>query len=117
MLGLDANLVSRDKEVVDAYVNDPLVYTGKTTARLGAEMLAGMTRLLAERDTIRLPIILMHGTEDGLADPAGSQEMYDAVASEDKTLKFYEGFYHEIFNDFDKEVVLEDLQQWLDAHL
>ena len=117
ILGLDANLVSRDKDVVDAYVNDPLVYTGKTTARLAAEMLAVMTRVLAERGEIKLPLILMHGSEDGLADPAGSQEMYDAVASEDKTLKFYEGYYHEIFNDTGKEVVLEDLYQWMEAHL
>lgn len=117
VLGLDANLISRDKNVVDAYVNDPLVYTGKTTARLGAEMLAGMSRLLAERGRISLPIILMHGSEDGLADPAGSQELYDAVASEDKTLKFYQSYYHEIFNDIGKEAVLNDLYQWLEAHL
>ena len=99
LLDLDANLISRDKAVVDAYVNDPLVYTGKTTARLGAELLTAMTRLHNEQRKISLPIIFMHGSEDGLADPDGSQKLFDAVSSEDKTLKFYQGYYHEIFND------------------
>ncbi len=46
---LDAGTVSKDPAVVDAYVNDPLVYTGKITARFGAGMLATMQRVTDQR--------------------------------------------------------------------
>jgi alpha-beta hydrolase superfamily lysophospholipase len=114
---LDANSVSRDKAVVDAYVNDPLVYTGKITSRMGAELLRGMQQLREHMAAIKLPIYIIHGSEDRMADPESAQELYDGISSEDKTIKYYEGFYHEVFNDFGKEQVLADLQAWFEAHL
>lgn len=114
---LDANSVSRDPEVVDAYVNDPLVYTGKMTARFGAEGIKAMQRVTSRMAEISLPIYIFHGSADAMANPSGSQDLYDTVSSTDKTLKFYEGYYHETLNDFGKEVVLDDLKGWLEAHL
>lgn len=117
LLGLVAEGVSRDPAVVQAYVNDPLVYTGKTTARLAAEMLLAIQRVTAEAATITLPILLLQGSADKLVDPAGAQMLYDAVSSTDKTLKVYEGFYHEVFNEQERGRVLSDVEAWLAAHL
>jgi len=117
LLALDANGVSSDPQVVSAYVNDPLVYTGKTTARLAAEMLGGMQRVTAAAHTLRLPIILVQGSADKLVDPDGAKMLYEKASSKDKTLKVYEGFYHEVFNEPGRAQVLQDVEAWLAARI
>ena len=89
---LDAEKISRDPAVVDAYVKDPLVYTGKITARLGAEMLKAMGHATESAAGIRLPILIVQGGADKLVDPGGAQLLYDSVGTADKTIKIYEGF-------------------------
>ncbi len=117
MIQLDAAGVSRDPAVVDAYVNDPLVFHGKLTARLIAELSATMDDTLSRAAEIRVPVIFMHGEEDLLTSPSGSQEMFAHVSSEDKTLKLYPGLYHEIFNEPEQDAVLADMSTWLEARL
>lgn len=113
---VDPNGVSRDPAVVKAYIEDPLVHNGKTTARLGAEMLRAMQRVTAERGTIRLPVLVIQGEADPLVDAHGSREFAEALGSVDKTYREYPDRYHESFNDLGKEVILSDLQAWLDVH-
>ncbi len=117
ILQLDANGVSKDPSVVAAYVNDPLVYTGKITARLGAEMLKTMQDVTEKANKISLPITIVQGGNDLLVDPNGAQLLYDLVSSADKTIKIYDGLYHEVFNEPEREQVLNDVQKWLEARL
>ncbi len=114
LIGLEAEGVSRDPEVVDAYVNDPLVHIGKYTSRLAAELLKAMERVSANAGTIKLPVLLLQGSADKLVDPSGAQILHDALGSEDKTLKIYEGLYHEVFNEPEHEQVLGDVKSWLE---
>jgi acylglycerol lipase len=116
VLALDVNGVSRDPEVVRAYVADPLNFQGKTTARLAAEMLKAMQRVAAGVSTITLPLIVVQGSADRLVDPAGAQMLYDKAGSQDKTIKIYDGLYHEVFNEPEHDQVLADVAAWLDAH-
>jgi acylglycerol lipase len=113
---LDASTISRDPAVVAAYDNDPLVYRGKVPARTGAELIGTMQALPDQVSQLRLPILIMHGTDDRLGDPQGSQWLFQSVGSSDKTLKLYEGYYHEIFNEPEHERVLADVETWLAAH-
>jgi alpha-beta hydrolase superfamily lysophospholipase len=117
LIQVDASGLSKDPTVVDAYVNDPLVFTGKTTARLAAEMLKIMQRVTDHAASIHLPIMIVQGSEDKLVDPGGAPMLHNAVSSEDKTLKVYDGMYHEVFNEPERDQVLSDVQDWLDAHL
>ena len=114
---LDASGISRDPEVVQRYDNDPLVYRGKIPARTGAELTRATKLIHAKMNTIELPLLIMHGTDDRLADPEGSKQLYEHVKSTDKTVKLYKGFYHEVLNEPEKEQVFADVVQWLDAHL
>ena len=114
---IPADGISRDPQEVQVYLDDPLVFKGKSTARMGAELLWGMQIIKAERSKIRLPLLIMHGTADFLAQPDETKNMFAEVSSTDKTLKLYEGYLHELFNEKDKEVPLSDLQAWLEAHL
>ncbi|MBW1780493.1 MAG: lysophospholipase [Deltaproteobacteria bacterium] len=117
LVALEAEGVSRDPEVVAAYVNDPLVYRGKTTARLAAELLKAMQRVSAEGAGITLPIFIIQGSDDRLVDPSGAQLLYKIVGSTDKKIKVYEGLYHEVFNEPERAQVLGDVEEWLEAHL
>jgi len=114
---IDAIAISQDKSVVDAYVNDPLVYRGKIPARFVAELIKTVDRLPSQIPTITLPIFIGHGTDDRLCNPEGSQMLYNLVGSHDKTLKLYKGFYHEIFNEPEHEKVMADVEAWLSAHV
>ncbi len=117
VLALDASGISRDPEVVKAYVNDPLVFHGKTPARLAAEMLKAMMRVTAEADKITLPFIVVQGSKDIIVDPSGAQMLYDKAGSRDKTLKVYEGLYHEVHNEPERSTMFKDVEAWLAARV
>ncbi|MGH3929206.1 MAG: lysophospholipase [Pseudonocardiaceae bacterium] len=114
---LDVNQISRDPEVVRAYRTDPLVHHGKVPARTGAEILLTTEAMPARLAQLSMPLLLLHGSEDRICAPAGSTMVHDAVSSTDKTLRHYEGLYHEIFNEPEQDKVLTDLISWLEAHL
>lgn len=115
---IDASAVSKDRAVVDAYVNDPLVYRGKISARMGAELLNLMEKYLYPRlGELKLPLLIMHGTEDRLANKEGSVMLNKKAASPDKTLKLYDGYYHEIYNEPERNQVFSDVEVWLEKHI
>jgi acylglycerol lipase len=109
--------ISRDPEVVRAYREDPLVYRGKVKARTGAEVLATMESLPARLPRLTMPLLLLHGTDDQICALTGSAMVHDTVSSPDKTLRRYQGLYHEVFNEPEREQILTDLLCWLDQHL
>ncbi|MFQ5341526.1 MAG: alpha/beta hydrolase [Anaerolineae bacterium] len=110
---LEASSVSRDPQVVARYDTDPLNYRGRVRARMGTELLQAGHTALANLHKIAVPILIMHGGADQLADPEGSRQIYEGVSSTDKTLKVYDGLYHEIFNEPEKAQVLADVVGWL----
>ena len=74
-------------------------------------------RLKKEFARITLPLLILHGTEDKATKFSGSQEFHDHAGSRDKTLKLYQGHYHDLLNDLGKEQVMGDIKGWLDARL
>ncbi|MGH3912040.1 MAG: lysophospholipase [Pseudonocardiaceae bacterium] len=114
---LDVNQISRDPEVVRAYRADPLVHHGKIPARTGAETLLTTEALGTRLPQLSMPLLVLHGDEDRICAPAGSTMVHDGVSSPDKTLRWYEGLYHEIFNEPEQDKVLSDLVSWLKSHL
>jgi alpha-beta hydrolase superfamily lysophospholipase len=93
------------------------VCRGKVTARLSAELVKAIRRVAAEAANIRLPILILQGSADRLVDPKGARMLYDAVNSVDKTIKIYDGLYHEVYNEPEHDQVLGDVEAWLEAHL
>jgi alpha-beta hydrolase superfamily lysophospholipase len=117
VLQLDASEVSRDAAVVERYRADPLVHSGKISARLVVELFAAMTALESGRTELTLPVLVMHGEGDVMAAPEGSKVFHQHLGSADKTLRLYPGLYHEIFNEPEQAQVLGELADWLDAHI
>lgn len=109
-------ILCSDPEVESAFGADPLNYTAPMRVRLGVE-LNKMARGVREHlSSLRLPILILHGADDIMVNPSGSQLAYDTVSSPDKTLKFYAGMRHEIMNEVGKEGVLDEIVAWLDRH-
>ena len=114
---LDAAAISRDTAVVAEYESDPMVHHGKVSARLGAEILRSMERVSLEAGAITAPLLIMQGGDDRLVSPDGAKMLYEKAGAADKTLKTYDGLYHEIFNEPEREQVLKDAEQWLEERL
>jgi len=117
VIKLDSASISHDPEVMKRYDQDPMNYRDGIPARTGAELNGAVQRIQANMEAIRLPVLIVHGTEDKLADINGSRMLFQRASSSDKTFKTYEGFYHEVMNEIGKEAVLNDIGTWLDAHL
>ncbi|MFE3289548.1 alpha/beta hydrolase [Rhodococcus sp. NPDC059234] len=114
---LDADLVSRDPEVVAAYKADPLVHHGKVPAGIARGLIVNAESLPDRLPTLRIPLLLLHGSEDGLVNVNGSRMIAATVASDDLTYTEYPGLYHEVFNEPEREQVLDDLVAWLRPRL
>lgn len=108
--------ISRDPTVVEAYKNDPMIFS-HITFRLGAEMSSAIAKLPTMISMIKLPILFQCGGADTLI--TGTEELFCHVTSPDKTLKIYNGLYHEVYNELeeDRTRVLSDLEEWLNKHL
>ncbi|MDX1420922.1 MAG: alpha/beta hydrolase [Rubricoccaceae bacterium] len=112
---LDLTHLSRDPRVRRAYEEDPLTDKKGVRARLGAEVLE-TTRLVRQHpEAFTAPLLLFHGTADRITDPDGSRWLHTNAPSEDKTLRLYEGLYHETMNEPEREQVLDDLVAWIHA--
>jgi alpha-beta hydrolase superfamily lysophospholipase len=114
--GLDVTALSRDESVVQAYVDDPLVHN-LGTPRLGTELLAAIEWTQGHAGHLKLPCLIVHGTDDRICPCEASQAFFEACDCEDKERITYEGGYHELFNDVDKERVLADVEAWLERHM
>jgi acylglycerol lipase len=117
ILHLKNEQFSRDPNVVKAMNDDPLIAHETQPTQTLAEMVRADERLKQEFQLITLPVLIMHGTADQATKPSGSQRFYDNAGSADKTLKLYNGHYHDLLNDVDKEVVMADILSWLAAHV
>lgn len=108
---------SRDPQAVQALDADPLIADEVEPARTVAAMIRADERLKRDFPLMTLPVLIMHGTRDKATLPRGSQFMFDHVGSRDKTLKLYDGHYHDLFNDLGREAVMEDTRGWILDHL
>jgi acylglycerol lipase len=114
---LKNEIFSRDPAVVAAMDNDPLIKNEKQPAETVAEVLKAASRLKENMPKFNVPVFIIHGTEDKATRPQGSQYFYDNVGSKDKTLKLYEGGYHDLLNDIDKETVMADILAWVNERM
>lgn len=114
---LDSRTISRDPDVVAAYLRDPLVFHGKTPARLAAETMKAMRRVADGADRITVPLLILQGDADRLVDPSGARLLHERAGSTDKTLRTYGGLWHELFNEPERETVIRDVEEWLSVRL
>lgn len=106
---------SRDPKAVEAMNNDPLIANESQPALTIAALARADERLMGSFQQITIPVLILHGTGDKVTLAAGSQFFFDHTGSQDKTLKFYEGAYHDMLADLGKEEVMGDIVGWIDT--
>ncbi len=116
--GLNADDISHDRFVIEAYRSDPLVHD-RVTARFYTEFTATMEECLKRATELTLPLLVFHGTADRMVDFRSSIVTAEKASSPDKELRLFEGLYHETMNEVDHErdKVLETVGRWLLRHL
>lgn len=112
---LPPEFISRDPDTVKAYVDDPLTYD-VITPRLAEQMYTYLDLGFSKAGNISIPVLIQCGSAD--TSFSGQEELYNAMASNDKTIKIYEGLKHEVYNELeeDRKLVLKDLHNWLNEH-
>ena len=111
--GLSADDLCRDKNVCEAYRKDTLVHDLAST-RFYTEMLACQRRTLANAGKLKIPLLVLYGGDDRIADPEGSRAFYAGAGCGEKRIQCYEGYFHEIFNEKENEIVFKDILGWLE---
>lgn len=109
--------LSRDPQIQELFDADPLCYHGKVKARMGNEMLKAVAAAWSGVPTLRLPLLILHGTDDPIVPLANSQRLYEAVSSQDKRLRLWDGGRHENFNELYKNEAIAEMLAWLDEHV
>jgi alpha-beta hydrolase superfamily lysophospholipase len=114
---LDTNLISRDPAVVEAYNTDPLVYHGRVPAGIGRALLQIGETMPQRAPALTAPLLVVHGSDDRLIPVEGSRRLVECVGSTDVELKVYPGLYHEVFNEPERNQVLDDVVSWITKRL
>lgn len=109
------NILSRNKNLVEEFRNDPLVHHGQLLLHFSTEILKAMNRIQHQADRLRLPLLVMQGSSDWVVTPSGATDLIEKASSRDKTLQFYEGLYHELLHEPEQDQVLGDLLDWVGA--
>ena len=108
---------SRDPEWVAQLNADPLTLDEVQPVSTVAAFARAGERFQREFGKITLPVLILHGTEDKATRPDGSEQFFNEAGSTDKTLKLYEGYYHDLLNDLGRETVFEDIDAWISERL
>lgn len=108
--------MTHDLELKASYPQPELAHSWMS-ARLGMEALAAGETAYERASEITLPLLILHGDEDGVFAFDVSQTLYDRVRSMDKTINIYPGFYHEVHNEVGRAQVFADIVAWLDARV
>ena len=113
LVSLDVTGMSRDPAVLATWTTDPHVNLTLLRVRTTLGILGTVRHIRANLADITLPMFIIHGGGDRIVDPSGSKVLYEGISSEDKRLKIYPELYHEVVNEPEREMVLNDLVAWL----
>jgi len=115
LVKLGNGMLSRDPAVVADFESDPLVFRGRFPVRTGAELLAAMHQVETGAASVELPMLVLQGTGDKVVDPKGARKFHFHASSKDKTLRIYEGLYHDLLHEPEHKEVLADMIAWLNG--
>lgn len=114
--GLQAEGLTHDPQVAAAYKADP-IREPRVTARFYAEFEKAGRDVRRNAGALTVPSLIMPGGDDPICSTPATVQFYDEVSAADKTLVVWEGMYHEIFNEIDKQKVLEVAESWVAERL
>jgi alpha-beta hydrolase superfamily lysophospholipase len=115
-VGMDLSGLARDPAVVEAILADAHFHRWGT-ARLSTEVTTAIARVQESAAALSVPLLILHGSDDRMVPPDGSRGFFTKVREPDRQFREYPGAYHGLFADLNYQEVLQDLEQWIEAHL
>jgi alpha-beta hydrolase superfamily lysophospholipase len=112
--GVDPDFLSHDRAVVEDYKIDPRVHD-RVSGRLARFFADEGPAVVSRAAQWQVPTLLLYAGQDKVVDPEGSRAFAAAAPTTMVASHCFDGYYHEIFNEADREPVYAQLQQWLDA--
>lgn len=109
--------VCRDPDALVSKYSDPLVCTGSIRIRTGHEIIRITNCLQQNLKKLRVPILVLHGAADTVTDPDASRKLYEEASSSDKTIKLYDGLLHDLLFEPERDVITQDIIQWLSSRV
>lgn len=116
VVAVDDHEFSRDKDVMSALATDPLISHQKLPAISAVAGIDGMQDVQEKMSQLKMPFLILYGTADKVNPIEGSQALFSGVGSNDKTLKPYDGLYHDLLHEPEHDQVAADVIAWLDTH-
>ncbi|MGC9176430.1 MAG: lysophospholipase [Thermoplasmata archaeon] len=114
-LPIKPEFLTHEQTIWEAYINDPLVFK-RPTVNLIYEMYKGSKSIWKDLNKINVPILMLHGGEDKIVPKVATELAFEKISSKDKAKKIYQGMYHEIHNELDRNIVYNDISEWLKFH-
>jgi acylglycerol lipase len=114
---IDATRLTRDPREQQAYLDDPLILRERVQDSLMVRLAAGIGLLVGRSGEISHPLLLIHGTDDRLCSAEGAEQYVRASSSADVTVRLYPEGRHEMLNEINRDDVMRDIWQWLDARI
>lgn len=111
-----STVLSHDENIAIAYNKDPFVNKTNKLRLMGNCFIKGVRYLRKNIKNVNLPILYLHGGDDRIVPLKSTKYLYETVGSKDKEIHIFEGMYHEIFNEVEKEIPLSIVVGWLDKH-
>ena len=113
--GLELEALSRDKSVIYKYEDDPLIHDKITSSFFVNVHFAGRYAI-DNAGSVECPLLIMHGASDRLTSPEGTKEFY-TNSNENVSIKIWDGLYHELHNEPEKEEIFEFEINWIQKTL
>ncbi len=110
--------LTHDEEAIDIFENDYLVHN-RVSFRLASLINKKARECLDRAGALAIPLLIVHGREDAVADYRGSEEVVRKVVFPDSELVIYDCLFHETLNEIQKErsAVLKKITDWFQEKL
>lgn len=112
--GLRSEWMTSDAEMIRDSQDDPLTLH-VATARWYTTMLQKQLQVLAHASNFRLPLLVLMGDADPVADPVGAHDFYDRASSPDKQFHLFPQLLHELLREMDREQLFQQILAWMEA--
>lgn len=114
IMPMDLSALSKDPSVIEEFKKDPLAYNGRIRARMANQIANGAEKARKAANQISIPVWLGHGTEDKWIETEATKTFVENLASEDVTYKLYNGLYHDMLHEPEKDIIIGDILQWIE---
>ncbi len=110
--GIDSSQLTHDPLITKTRNQDPLIH-GLISARLYTEMMSALKSVRSLAGSMEIPALVLQAGEDLIVSRSATESFFGQLASRDKVLKIYEGWYHEILNEIGRQDVFAEIERWM----